>query len=124
MRRTPLKRKTPLRQRSVKPRRPRKRSGAAEKRHLARVAAMPCIVCRKPGPSTVHHVRRRPHIPVLHARVHCRTVPLCPQHHLHDWGPESVERLKEGGFLDKFGIDLWVEAERLWRESEELERGA
>lgn len=30
---------------------------AAEKRHMARVAELPCSVCDAPGPSLVHHPR-------------------------------------------------------------------
>jgi hypothetical protein len=140
MRRTELKRKTPLRSRSAKPkadarerralpqRKPmkatRKRSKKAdEKRHLERVAAMPCIIptCRKPGPSTVHHVRHKITRSGTFARDDRRVVPLCPPHHLHDHGPDAVERLHEEGIFDKFGIDLWAEADRLWGESCALE---
>jgi hypothetical protein len=41
---------------------------------------------------------------------------------LHDWGPDSVERLKESGFLKKFGINLMQRAIDLWEESNALFR--
>lgn len=135
MKRTELKRKTPLRSRPAKPkagsrerkalppRKPmkatRKRSKKAdEKRHLERVAQMPCIVCRKPGPSTVHHVRHKVTRSGTFARDDRRVVPLCPAHHLHDHGPDSVERIHEAGIFEKFGVDLWAEAEQLWEETQ------
>ncbi|MFL5900903.1 MAG: hypothetical protein ACJ75S_06855 [Solirubrobacterales bacterium] len=126
MKRTELKRKTPLRNRKagLPTRSPMRRRAAkpkkvAEKRHLERVAAMPCIIpsCRKPGPSTVHHVRHKITRSGTFARVDRRVVPLCPPHHLHDHGPDSVEKIHEAGIFERFGVDLWVEAERLWEES-------
>lgn len=134
MKRTELKRKTPLRSRPAKPkagdrerkalpRKPMKASRkpvkkAAEKRHLERVAAMPCIVCRKPGPSTVHHVRHKITRSGTFARTDRRVVPLCPPCHFHDHGEHSVERIHEAGIFDRCGINLWDEAERLWEESQ------
>jgi len=51
---------------------------AAEKRHLARVAELGCIICG--SPAQVHHIRegqgmgqRAPHF---------LTIPLCPEHHV------------------------------------------
>jgi hypothetical protein len=124
MKRTPLKRKTPLRQKRPLPRAAIKRKSgaagktAAEKRHLDRVAAMPCLICSKPGPSTIHHVRHTIIRSGTFARDHKRVVPLCSAHHLHDHSKESVERLHEAGIYAQTGIDLWKEAERLWRESD------
>lgn len=89
---------------------------AAEKRHMGEVAKLPCAACRKPGPSTVHHVRRRPGRTGVSARCHRRVCPLCPAHHFHDHGQDSVERIHEAGIYERFGVDLWEEAERLWNE--------
>lgn len=57
---------------------------AAEKRHMARVAQLPCAICGKPGPSIVHHMRagfgsgqRAPN---------ALTMPLCPEHHVGKTG--------------------------------------
>lgn len=85
---------------------------AAERRHIARVGAMPCLVCG--GQATVHHVTgyadRMGRIP----RRHDRVVPLCPRHHQIQHGPrESVEALGHRGFYRVHGINLLAEAERL-----------
>lgn len=128
MKRTELKRKTPLRARSTPPkqREPMKRSrkaskSAVEKRHLDRVAQMPCILCKRHGPSTVHHVRHKITRSGTFARVDRRVVPLCPSCHQHDHGKESVERVHEAGIHERWGVDLWAEAERLWAESQAIE---
>lgn len=135
MKRTELKRKTPLRSRSAKPkagaqersaqppRKPMKvkrkpSKPAAIKRHLERVAAMPCIVSGRPGPSTIHHVRHKITRSGTFARDDRRVVPLAPEFHLIQHGPrDSVEAIHEAGIFERFGVDLWAEAERLWEES-------
>lgn len=90
-----------------------------EKRHMARVAEMPCLVCSQP--STVHHVTARAHSPGRLTRSHQRVAPLCPRHHQIQHGPrESVEALGHRGFYATYGIDLLAEAEALWRASEAL----
>ena len=78
---------------------------------------MACLICKKPGPSTIDHVRHKITRSGTFARSHQRVVPLCPGCHQHDHGKESVERLHEAGIYERAGIDLWVEAERLWEES-------
>ena len=87
------------------------RPTAAEKRHMAKVAQMPCLVCG--AQATVHHVTAQiegGRIP----RRHDRVVPLCPRHHQIQHGPlESVEALSHRGFWLRYGIDLLAEAERL-----------
>lgn len=83
----------------------------AEKAHMARIAAMPCLVCG--GRATVHHVTAKIEGGRI-ARRHDRVVPLCPVHHQIQFGPrESVEALSHRGFWLTYGIDLLVEAERL-----------
>lgn len=88
---------------------------ALEKRHIARVAEMPCLVCGHSA--TVHHVTASIHGGRL-TRSHMRIVPLCPVHHqavydpFHN-DPQSVEKLGHRGFYRKHGIDLLAEAERL-----------
>lgn len=69
-------------------------STAAEKRHLATVAAMGCIVCQHcygipETPSHAHHVR------VQHGwgrTSHLMTIPLCPEHHVGKTGVHSHGR--------------------------------
>jgi hypothetical protein len=82
---------------------------------------MPCLNCRAPAPSSIHHVTA----PITGGRIarsHKRVVPLCYACHQHDGGPESVERLSHAGFYERHGVDLLAEADRLWLESEELNR--
>lgn len=113
-RRKPLARKSLLKQRKPLKARRRVRPRADELRHIARVAAMPCLVSGKPA--TVHHVTASIHGGRL-SRSHKRIVPLAPEYHLIQFGPKtSVEALGHGGFYLTYGIDLLAEAERLWRE--------
>lgn len=84
---------------------------AAERAHMAKVAAMGCLVCGQPA--TVHHVTASINRGRL-SRSHMRVVPLCPVHHFQQFGPrESVEALNHRGFWLTYGIDLLKEAERL-----------
>ena len=88
----------------------------AEKRHMARVAALPCLVCG--SQATVHHVTGYADRMGRFARSHQLVTPLCPVHHQIQHGPrESVEALSHRGFFREYGIDLLAEAERLWRET-------
>jgi hypothetical protein len=87
------------------------RATASERRHMARVAEMPCLVCGKQA--TVHHVTATIHGGRI-SRNHMRVVPLCPWHHQIIFCPrESVEALGHRGFYEAHGIDLLAEAERL-----------
>lgn len=84
---------------------------------------MPCLACRKPGPSTVHHVTGSIFGFRL-TRSHKRVVPLCPEHHQIQHGPrKSVEAIGHRAFFFEHGINLEEEAERLWRESDVLGLG-
>jgi hypothetical protein len=90
---------------------------AAEKRHIERVASLPCLACG--ARATVHHVTAGIHGGRV-SRRHDRVTPLCPRHHQVIYGPrESVEALGHRGFFLTYGIDLMAEAERLWAESEQ-----
>lgn len=89
----------------------RKPTTAAERRHLDRVAAMGCLVCDRP--STVHHVTSDGYQRLT--RTHERVVPLCPRHHMIQFGPhESVEALGHAGFTATYGIDLLQRAREIW----------
>ena len=76
---------------------------AAEKRHMARVAEMPCLVCCR-YPVETHHVigyaDRMGRAPKRHDRV----VPLCADHH------REVHAVSH----KNFPMDLMAEAERLF----------
>lgn len=47
----------------------------AERRHHARLAEMACAVCRRPGPSCVHHIREGQGM--AQRAGHYLAVPLC-----------------------------------------------
>lgn len=87
-----------------------KRPTAAERRHIARIAEMGCLVCG--GPATVHHVTSDGYKRIT--RSHLLVTPLCPVHHQIQHGPrESVEALGHAGFAKAYGVDLLAEAKRL-----------
>lgn len=87
-----------------------KRPTAAERRHIARIAELPCLVCG--GPATVHHVTSDGYKRIT--RSHMLVTPLCPVHHQIQHGPrESVEALSHRGFTERYGVDLLAEAMRL-----------
>ena len=103
------------------PRKTPKAASTAEKAHMARVAALPCLVCG--ATATVHHVTGYADRMGRVSRSHRRVVPLCnsaPHHQIvfdSQSDPKSVEALNHRGFYEKYGIDLMAEAERLWEES-------
>lgn len=72
----------------------------AAKRHMARVADIPCLICEKCGlgnsPAHVHHVFDSA------ARSDFLTVPLCPTHHQ---GPLGFHGLGEREFNRKYGTN-------------------
>ena len=95
-----------------------KQATALEKRHMARVAELPCLVCNA-QPVTIHHVTGFADRIGRFSRSHRLVVPLCPEHHMIQWGPRgSVEAIGHRGFYREYGIDLKAEAERLWKERE------
>ena len=72
--------------------------------HMARIAAMPCLVCGQAA--TVHHVTATRQ-GVRITRSDFLTAPLCPVHHQIQHGPqESVEALGHGSFASLYGVDL------------------
>ncbi len=109
---------TPLKRGRGKP------PSAIERRHFGRVAQLGCLVCG--GEATIHHVTgyadRMGRLP----RSHQLVTPLCPLHHqgLGEKAPllVSVESLGHRGFFAEHGVDLFAEAERLWADSQWLEK--
>lgn len=100
---------------------------AIEKRHIERVAKLPCLVCG--AQATVHHVTAHADRPGRFSRSPRLITPLCPMHHqkVHDpkaADPVSVEGLGHQGFYRVHGINLLAVAVRLWRESQQIERKA
>ncbi len=76
---------------------------AEEKRHLAAVATLGCILCQHldfgPTPAEVHHVRER------HGwgrSGHFATIPLCPAHHRGQ--PFGVHDMGRSEFTARYGI--------------------
>lgn len=121
-----LKRRSPLKAKREKPRRNEGRvthkrikpkttgKTAEEARYIEHVAGLGCLICGKPA--TVHHVTSDGFKRI--ARSHKLVVPLCPVHHLIQWGPkESVEALGHAGFKDRYGVDLYERARELWRKN-------
>jgi hypothetical protein len=95
-------------------------STAAEKRHLARVAAMPCCLCVHLGwgetSAEVHHVRTK------HGwgrSSHFDTIPLCAFHHRD--GQHGVHGMGRDEFTNLYGIS---ELELLERTKQELQEAA
>ena len=85
---------------------------AEERRFMSWVAECPCLACGR-RPVTLHHVTSDGFKRI--SRSHKRIVPLCAMHHLIQHGPTiSVEALGHHGFKLRWGVDLLVEAERLW----------
>lgn len=92
---------------------------AAERRHMAWVASLPCLVSGR-LPVTIHHVTGHADRMGRFARSHRLVVPLAPEYHLIQHDPKqimSVEALGHRGFYQEWGIDLLAEAKRLEAES-------
>lgn len=93
----------------------RRSATAEEKRHMARVAGLGCVLCRhlKLGETSaeVHHVR----IKVGWGRDgHGNVIGLCPEHHTGKTGVHSMGRQQ---FTDLHGVS---ELELLSKVKEEL----
>ena len=76
---------------------------ASEKRHMGRVAALCCVLCRHlkladDSPAIVHHLRTGQGR--MRAK-HTDTMPLCPEHHVGKTGVHSMGREE---FADMHGI--------------------
>lgn len=94
-----------------------KAPSATERKHMERVAQMPCLVCGTPL-VTLHHVTGYADRAGRFARSHRWIVPLAPEYHLIQHGPKmSVEALGHRGFYREWGIDLLAVARRLEAES-------
>lgn len=76
---------------------------AAGKRHMERVARVPCVLCKHMGlgntPAIVHHLK---YGSGASDRAHdCLTIALCPEHHV---GPNGVHVLKEKGLRLRYNL--------------------
>lgn len=82
----------------------KKNATAKERQHMAKVAALGCIACRKIGyhdtPAEIHHIRTG--MGMGQRNSHYKTIPLCAQHHRH--GADAIHRSKEY-FESQFGTE-------------------
>lgn len=86
----------PLGQKPPKP----ERGTAKARAHIAAVKSLPCVICRKHGPSDAHHIicdrygqRKASDLDVI---------PLCKAHHQD--GPEAIHNGK-ASWVEKHGPD-------------------
>lgn len=100
----------------MKPRRVRPMN-AAEKRHVDRLIAMGCLVCKQPA--AYHHIHTNGCEKQL--RDHRFGAPLCGEHHQGRYG---IHQLGHWGFIDAYDIDLFAFAHEQWEISQQLEREA
>lgn len=82
------------------------------KAYLAWVAQKPCLVCR--GQANVHHVIGRSDRVGRISKDDTLVTPLCHAHHQGKKGVHGLGSHRE--FFNVYNIDLFWEAERLWRE--------
>ena len=70
-------------------------------RHMARVAAVPCVLCIRMGlgntPAVVHHLKYGRG--AADRASDFLTIALCPEHHV---GPNGVHQLKEHGLMLRY----------------------
>ena len=75
---------------------------ASESRHMGRVAALGCVVCRNLGfgetPAQVHHIREG--VGAAQRAPNWLTIPLCPMHHT---GPLGYHTLRAAAFERMYG---------------------
>lgn len=93
-------------------RKPADGPNAAEKRHMGRVAALGCCVCKRPA--QVHHITSDGFQRIT--RRHDRVIPLCSDHHTD--GPDAIHKSHKR-FAETFDIHPLGLAEQLWAEIEE-----
>jgi Recombination enhancement, RecA-dependent nuclease len=84
-----------------------KHATAAERRHLARIAAVPCVMCTYLGlgdtPAQVHHPRDG--VGSGQRQSHWLGISLCPNHHQN--APDGLHHLGVKGFYERFKLDEW-----------------
>lgn len=101
--------KAPLGLKKPKP----ERGTKAAKEHLHRVKQLPCVICRKPGPSDAHHVicDRFGTNKVSDFDV----IPLCKN--CHQVGPNAIHENKRL-WVERNGPDHgYIETVRKWLEA-------
>jgi hypothetical protein len=82
-----------------------KRRPNSGKRHMHRVAQVPCVLCAHMGlgdtPAQVHHMKYGSG--ASDKKSDFLTIALCPRHHLVEY-PESVHALKEHGLYLRYKL--------------------
>jgi hypothetical protein len=76
---------------------------AKSKRHLAKVASVPCVLCKHLGlgesPALCHHMKMG--TGASDRASDFLTIALCPEHHV---GPSGVHTLKEKGLRLRYNL--------------------
>jgi hypothetical protein len=76
----------------------------SEKEHMAKVANLGCLICRKEGrlfvDAELHHIRDITMVGMGQRAKHTQVIPLCPKH--HRIGKESFHHNSKG-FSKKWG---------------------
>lgn len=101
MKRTPLARKTPIRQVSKKRKAHRSsKDGKAGLEHMRQVKMLPCIICGAAPPSDAHHCICDRYGTSKVSDF--ETIPLCKNH--HQVGPDAIHNGKKS-WVEKYGPD-------------------
>lgn len=90
-----------------------------DRRHLARVARLPCCICHEfempqQSPTQVHHCIHGRHS--MARAPDCMTIPLCEGHHQGDFDTSKIALHREPkAWKEAYGHDTewlsWVEAQ-------------
>jgi hypothetical protein len=86
----------PLGQKPPKP----ERGTAKARAHIARVKALPCVICHKPGPSDAHHVICGRYGTAKASDFD--TISLCKS--CHQYGPKAIHNNKRA-WIERNGPD-------------------
>ena len=101
MKRSQIKRKTPMRKVSAKRKAHRaSKDGQAGLAYMMAVKALPCAICGAPPPSDAHHCIHDRH--GTSKASDFDTIPLCKAH--HQIGPDAIHNGKET-WREKYGAD-------------------
>ena len=78
--------------------------------YMARVKALPCVICHRPGPSDAHHIICDRY--GTNKASDFDVIPLCKAHHQD--GPEAIHNGKES-WVKKHGPDYaYLEVVKEW----------
>lgn len=86
--------------------------------YLAYVRTLPCLICRRPGPSDPAHLRSaarqygKPHTGMGEKPSDCWVLPLCRTHHEDQHRNNELSWWTRQGLPDPFGIAVALYASR------------